>query len=271
MVWVSQGYPAPQDWSAHPGLSFWFQGSQAGSDVFLEVLENKDPDKPGSQSERWWYKIKDDFTGWKKFDVPWGDFQRRAFAGSPDDGFSGKEMWGINLIVTGYGGSRKGFCEFDQIELMPPSPEGKGAPWRALFDGKTLDGFARQADDVWRVVNGALAWNPAATQRDAMRTTKSFGDGEVRIRFDVLQEPEWFYFAIRQAADGDYKVSWPLDQARELKGRPHELVFVCRGEAVSASLDGRSVPLVPEGRPREGSLQFGSSGPGLRILAIDYR
>ena len=104
-----------------------------------------------------------------------------------------------------------------------------------------------------------------------MRTLKSFGDAEVRIRFDVIQDLDRIYFAIRQDVDGRYMVTLTTDQIRELKGRPHELIFVCRGESVSASLDGNNVPILVSERRRDGALQIGTSGAGLRLFSIDYR
>jgi serine/threonine protein kinase len=271
LAWVNQSFPTPQDWSAYSGISFWFNGSRVGSDVILELLENRDPNQPGSQSERFWYKFRDTFTGWKKFEVPWSEFFRHEFANTPNDGFTRKEMWGLCLILFGAGGFRKGVCEFDQIELMPPASAGKGEPWQPLFDGKSMDGFNRPDQPTWRIEKGALAWDPAAKVRDALRTIKSFDDAEVRIRFDILQDLDWFYFAIRQENDSRYRVGWAAEPIRGMKGRPHELVFVCRGEDVSARLDGISVPIEPSGRPREGRLQIGAGGPGLRIFSIDYR
>ena len=93
----------------------------------------------------------------------------------------------------------------------------------------------------------------------------------VRIRFDIQKDLDRFTLGIRQGPEGRYLVAWSNEQVRDLKGRPHELIFVCRGEDVSATLDGKGVPIEPAGRPREGRLQIGALGPGLRILSIDYR
>jgi hypothetical protein len=87
----------------------------------------------------------------------------------------------------------------------------------------------------------------------------------------VVQNTDRLYFSVRQEADGRYMVTWSTEQIRALKGRPHELIFVCRGESVSATLDGQSVPVEPTGRPREGHLQFSATSPGLRVFSIEYR
>jgi hypothetical protein len=274
IVWVSNGYPKSEDWSAYAGVSFWFNGSRSGREVILELWENKDPKQPGSNFERFWYNFQDLAVGWKKFEVPWREFKRHAFPNSPDDGFTQKEMWGVCLIMTGWGGASKGACEFDQIELLPSVAKGPEKPWKSIFDGTTLDVFERQTSnptDVWHIVNGALLVDPGTKRREAMRTMKTVDDAEVRVRFDVIQDIDRLYFSIRQDPEGRYMVAFANETAWELKGRPHELIFVCRGEDVSATLDGRSVAIEPLGRPKSGRLQFGATSPGLRIFAIDYR
>jgi len=271
MVWITHSYVVPEDWSAYPGISFWFNGAQTKTEMVLELWENRDPEKRAFESERFWYTFKDDFTGWKKFEVPWAQFKRRPFPGTPDDGFTRKEIWGVTIIIQGSDRTQQGNCAFDQIELLPPASQEKGPPWQPIFDGKSLDGFYRSERPTWTIENGALVWDPSSKGKDAVRTLKSFGDAEVRIRFDVIQDLERIYFSIRQDAEGRYMVALTTDQIQELKGRPHELIFVCRGESVSASLDGNSVPINVSGRRRDGALQIGTSGPGLRLFSIDYR
>jgi hypothetical protein len=271
MVWASGNYAAPQDWSGYSGLSFWFNGAKAGSEIFVEVLENVEPNQPGRNNERFWYGFKDDFAGWKKFDVIWAQFKRRSFPNSPNDGFTRKEVWGMSLIVIAPDVVRRAVAEFDQIELMGPVPVVSEEPWKPIFDGKTLDGFVREGPATWRVENGALVRDPAVQESNAMQTSLKFGDAEIRIRFDLVQDLQYIWFAARQGADGNYSVGWSNDEVLNLKGRPHELIFVCRGESVSATLDGKSVPIEAQGRPRTGALQFDTTGTGLRIFSIEQR
>jgi hypothetical protein len=61
------------------------------------------------------------------------------------------------------------------------------------------------------------------------------------------------------------------DQARSLSASEHELVFVCSGESVTATLDGKPCTLEIEGNPKRGYLQFGAVGGAVRILSIDLR
>ena len=69
-------------------------------------------------------------------------------------------MWGVCIIIPGNGRERRGSCEFDQIELLPPASEKQGPPWQPIFDGKSMDGFFRSEHPVWKIENGALVWDP---------------------------------------------------------------------------------------------------------------
>jgi tRNA A-37 threonylcarbamoyl transferase component Bud32 len=271
MGWAGTYYPVARDWSAFSGVSFWFNGAKTGSQISFEILENTNPRQPGSNNERFWHVFRDDFTGWKKFELPWAKFRRRPFSNAPDDGFERKEVWGMSLIVLALDGDRKGIAEFDQIELMGTPPEASQEPWTPIFDGKNLSGFVREGPATWHVDKGMLVQDPTVPGNNAMQTRTSFRDADIRIRFDVVQDLDNLWFAIRQGADGNYSAGWYREEVRALRGRPHELIFACRGETVSASLDGKNVPVEVQGRPREGPLQFDASAPGLRILAIDYR
>ena len=56
-----------------------------------------------------------------------------------------------------------------------------------------------------------------------------------------------------------------------MAGAEHALVFSRRGETVTATLDGRPLPVKVSGPSRKGTLHFGAVGGVLRINAIDYR
>ena len=271
MVWAGSYYPVARDWSPFSGVSFWFNGAKTGSQIAVEILENLNPRQQGSNHERFWHVFRDDFIGWKKFELPWTQFRRRPFDKSPDDGFERKEIWGMSLIVLAFDGVRQGIAEFDQLELTGPSPAASQEPWKPIFDGKSMDRFVREGPATWHVENGVLVHDTKVPGHNAMQTKTSFRDADVRVRFDVVQDLDNIWFAIRQGADGSYATGWWREEVRALRGRPHELIFVCRGESVSATLDGQSVPVEARGRPREGPLQFDASAPGLRIYSIDYR
>jgi hypothetical protein len=96
---------------------------------------------------------------------------------------------------------------------------------------------------------------------------EQFGDGELRIRFEATGL-ETLRFAVRQGGDG--AVSAYIESSA-YDGKPHDLVFVCSGETVQATLDGRPLDLERVGRPLRGHLQFNYTGKSLRVLSIETR
>jgi hypothetical protein len=97
---VSQGFSAAQNWSSYQTFDFWFNGSNAGNTIRLEVSENRAAGSSTDTSERFEYKFVDDFTGWRQFSLPRAAFQRRSDwqpSGAPNDGFSLTVVWGLNF------------------------------------------------------------------------------------------------------------------------------------------------------------------------------
>jgi hypothetical protein len=116
------------------------------------------------------------------------------------------------------------------------------------------------------VRDGALV--PAVS--NAGQTTAEFGDGEVRIRFEA-KEVNVVYFMIRKAGSEGTVAKWNTSAFRPYEGKPCELLFTCRGDSVTASLNGQSVPVEATGSPRKGILQFNAQAKLFRILSIESR
>jgi hypothetical protein len=146
-----------------------------------------------------------------------------------------------------------------EIGVAPPPPPGK--PWRPLLTGDCI-----KASGSWKYDNGALAYVPGTD--DAAQTREHFGDGELRIRFEV-KDADRLWFAFRQGA-GAYGIDLGND-FKPLEGKPHELIIVGSGDTVTATLDGKPVPVSNNGSPKSGCLQFNAKGKVARILAIDVR
>jgi serine/threonine-protein kinase len=270
MVWLSRVFPEEQDWTGFTHLSFWFRGSNTRNRFILEVQENRNVDAGHFEHERWNFEFRDEFPGWRRVVVPWDKFRRREFPNTPNDGFTRKEVKGVCLIAWHSGRDQSGSCGLDQVELLREPDRPPEEAWRAIFDGRSLDWLPRECQDAWRLEDGALAANPAATVSQAAQTTEMFGDGEIRIRFEV-KNATTLYFAVRQGPKGRYAAYWRGPALEELRGAVHELVFVCRGDSVSATLDGELVPLENHGSPREGSVQFNATAPGLRVYSLEVR
>lgn len=68
--------------------------------------------------------------------------------------------------------------------VEPGSPAG---PWRALFDGRTLDGWVQDTPNVWSVRDGMIVGKHAGQKwNDFLRTGESFEDFELTLEFRLL-------------------------------------------------------------------------------------
>ncbi len=151
-------------------------------------------------------------------------------------------------------------------EAPPQAPETH--VWRRVFDGRSLDGLTAGSAASWRVEDGALVPAPGAVA--PAETRETFAEGQIRIRFEV-QELESLFFKMLQGDEGYYRAAWNREALRALEGKTLELVFMCRRDEVTATLDGNPATLVRTGQPRQGSLQFGAVGKSLRVLSIEHR
>jgi hypothetical protein len=140
-------------------------------------------------------------------------------------------------------------------------------PWRAIFDGKTNACLRGSSRDGWIVDRGALT---KSGPPNAAQTSEEFGDGEVRVRFEV-EDMEVLRFYIRQGDDGKHYAELKGAPLKALEGKSHEIVFLCKGASVTAALDGSDLSLVAEGNSRRGCLQFNGTGRVIRILSIEFR
>jgi hypothetical protein len=150
------------------------------------------------------------------------------------------------------------------LEIAPPPPPA-GKPWRPLFDG-TSGSVLKGGNLSWKVDNGALAYIPGTN--DAAQTRDEFSDGELRIRFEV-KDVSRLWFAFRQGPSPPYVIRLD-DLAKTLDEKTHELIIAGKGEQVTATLDGKPLPVSP-GASKTGCLQFNASGKACRILSIDVR
>ena len=112
----------PQDWSAYEGFAFWFHGNNSGTDLFIDLLENRNPGSVVDDAERWTVTFTDDFDGWQFIQFPFTDFVRKNVGnGAPDDGLTLDEVHGWAFGTLGTDGSQTFFL--DQISLYGVAPE----------------------------------------------------------------------------------------------------------------------------------------------------
>ena len=102
-TWVSQ------DWSTREGISFWFYGQNTGTDLFIDILDNRIRGSTSDDAERWTVPFVDDVVGWQLLEFPFADFTRKEIGnGAPNDGLGLFEMWGYAIGTLGTGGPQPG-------------------------------------------------------------------------------------------------------------------------------------------------------------------
>jgi subtilisin family serine protease len=140
---VDQGYEIAQNWSNYQTFDFWFNGTNTGTTIRLEIYDNKMPASTTGDTERFEHKFVDNFTGWKHFSIPWAAFARRSEwqpAGAPNDGFTLTEIWGFNFAPLRGAGS----FQMDQVELVKKTysvfdnfESGNTSKWETFTDGSS--------------------------------------------------------------------------------------------------------------------------------------
>ncbi|MGE5074008.1 MAG: carbohydrate binding domain-containing protein, partial [Anaerolineae bacterium] len=112
-------FGSPQDWTGYNNFDFWFYGTNSGSPLRLEILDNRAAGSTTDTSERFAFLFSDNFLGWRHFILPWSVFARRTDwqpAGAPNDGFGRNQVWGFNFSII----SGTDRFQVDEIRLTSP-------------------------------------------------------------------------------------------------------------------------------------------------------
>ena len=106
----------PQDWSTSEGISFWFNGTNSGSDMFLDVLDNRNAGSTTDDAERWTVTFTDDSDDWTLYEFPFSSFTRKEIGnGAPNDGLGLFETHGYAFGALDTGGPQAFY--FDEVAL----------------------------------------------------------------------------------------------------------------------------------------------------------
>ena len=109
-TWVTQ------DWSTREGISFWMFGSNTGTQMFIDILDNRNPGSTTDDAERFTVPFVDDFTGWQLLEFPFSSFVRKEIGnGAPNDGLGLFEMHGYALGTLDTGGPQTYY--FDEVSV----------------------------------------------------------------------------------------------------------------------------------------------------------
>ena len=102
---------ASMDWSAYIGFSFWLFGTGAGTDLFVDIMDNRNPGSTTDDAERWSYGFKDDVAGWRLVEIPFSELARKDIGnGAPNDDLQLTEVWGWALGVVDQRCGRDTLC-----------------------------------------------------------------------------------------------------------------------------------------------------------------
>jgi beta-glucosidase len=199
----------PQDWTNHSALDFWLYGANSGGEIQVEIFDNRAPGSTTDTAERWYYRVVDDFTGWRFFRIPFTDFQRRMDwqpGGAPSDGLGLTEVHGYAFGFPAGAGAHTSYL--DNVALSgPPSdilPDEDSVPVPDTqtsastgsatynFDGDWeliwSDEFDAEANapidaEYWTCELGGHGWGNAQLEYDTGRieNVAHIGDGTLAI------------------------------------------------------------------------------------------
>jgi hypothetical protein len=154
------------------------------------------------------------------------------------------------------------------VELVAELAAALEAPWRPIFDGRTLGAFPPGLDNAWRVEDGYLIHDNSVD--NAAITRENFGDGDIRVRFEVRGASR-VSFRFRLDGKGHCYIELVGTTLASLGEGEHELLLSSRDDTASAALDGKALPLAKVGQSRAGMIQFNSIGGSLRIKSMEFR
>lgn len=153
-------------------------------------------------------------------------------------------------------------------DLIADLPTLQDRPWKSILGPgpETL----RSRGEGWTFQNGALVKLPSP--ENAAQTQATFDDAELRIRFEIDAGGSLVWFAARQSGEGTSSdVRLNNQDLAAVSAGLHELLFLCNGPTVTATLDGKPVS-VRQGTSRSGCLQFNAHHDmRIRIHSIEMR
>lgn len=95
---------APRDWAAFDEFSFWIYGRNTGTSLFVDILDNRNPNSTFDDAERYTQTFSDNFSGWKNITIPFRHMTRKNIGNNaPNDGLGLTQVhgWGLGALNTG--------------------------------------------------------------------------------------------------------------------------------------------------------------------------
>ncbi len=150
----------------------------------------------------------------------------------------------------------------------PAEPKGAGAG-KLILDPKSIETLNSQCRDAWRIENGVIVNIPG--KDNAAQTATDAGDGEYKVLFEATAGAT-VTFSFRQSGNGTDAIHFNRTNLAPLEnGKPHEFIYIARGDQVKATLDGKPVTMQTVNAPREGRVQFNVHDGDLKVHSIELR
>lgn len=118
-TWVSQ------DWSAYNALRFWMYGQATGTELFVDIIDNRNAGSTVEDAERFVTTLFDDFSGWREVTLDFSSFTRKDIGnGAPDDGLGLTEVhgWAFGSLTTPGGASVSYYIDDVSVVSVVPAP-----------------------------------------------------------------------------------------------------------------------------------------------------
>lgn len=152
-VWTSM------DWTDYNALSFWIYGGNTGGTVQIDLFDNRSADVPGDTAERYFFRIQDDFTGWRQFTIPFALFERRTDwqpGGAPNDGLGLDQVSGYAFGFPAGVGAQT--MLLDQVALSNVASDSV-----MIWTGQTAEASSSidesEIENVWNEREWTLVWS----------------------------------------------------------------------------------------------------------------
>ncbi len=92
-----------RDWRRFNSLSFWLYGNNSNTSLYVEFMDNRNPDSVTGAAELFTYTFTDNFSGWKLITIPFNEFFRKDIGNdAPNDGQGLAEVhgWAFGSLNT---------------------------------------------------------------------------------------------------------------------------------------------------------------------------
>lgn len=182
-----------QDWSPYAGVQFWFEGAGTGTSLFIDVMDNRNPDSTVDDAERWTATFADDTPGWRLVQIPFETMTRKEVGnGAPNDGFGLTEIhgWAFGSLATS-GTARFHVDDVQVYGVAPPKPLTVGFTRvdQSVVEGATATVQLRLSkpapDPVTAQVRTTSGTAAAGRDYTAVDTTVTFAPNQTVASVDV--------------------------------------------------------------------------------------